>query len=60
MDKNENFETLADNFPSNSKSQKAKSNTEKKPEERKVEKVVTGKVKAAEERLWQEDGRDFS
>lgn len=45
MDKNENFETLADNFPSNSKSQKAKSNTEKKPEERKVEKVVTGKVK---------------
>lgn len=45
MDKNENFETLADNFPSNSKSQKVKTTSEKTPEEKKVEKVVIGKVK---------------
>jgi hypothetical protein len=46
MEKNEvTRETLASTFPTNSKSQKAKSDTEKLPEDKKIEKVVTGKVK---------------
>lgn len=45
MENNDIRETLADNFPSNSKVQKAKTVSGKKPEEKKVEKVVTGAVK---------------
>ena len=45
MDDNEKKETLADNFPSNSRAQKPAVNSEKTTEDKKVERVVTGKVK---------------
>lgn len=49
MDELINVETLADNYPSNTKgaktAKKAKSDPVKSPDEKKTEKVVTGKVK---------------
>ena len=45
MDDNEKKETLADNFPSNSRAQKPAVNSEKPTEDKKIERVVTGKVK---------------
>ena len=45
MPDNETRETLSENFPSNSKTQKAKVQPKAPPEEKKVEKVVTGTVK---------------
>ena len=46
MENNDDIrETLANNFPSNSKSQKPKADSSKIPEGKKVEKVVTGSVK---------------
>ena len=46
MENNDDIrETLANNFPSNSKSQKPKVDSSKIPEGKKVEKVVTGSVK---------------
>lgn len=45
MEDNDKKEMLADTFPSNSRIQKPQASSEKTPEDRKVERVVTGKVK---------------
>lgn len=45
MRDDETRETLAENFPSNSKMQKVKNEPQKNPNERKIEKVVTGVVR---------------
>jgi len=45
MEDNDKKETLADNFPSNSRIHMQQVSSEKTPEDRKVERVVTGKVK---------------